>query len=55
MSDGSQLPPWLSYDATSNTFSAREVPKGITAVEVKIQALVNGRVVEESPSITIGQ
>ena len=52
-SDGSPLPNWLKYDAASNTFSAAEIPSGTKAIEVKIQTIQNGKVLEESPAIVI--
>jgi hypothetical protein len=52
-SDGSPLPSWLSYDAQTNTFSAKEIPAGAKAIEIKIQSIRNGQVLEESPPILI--
>jgi hypothetical protein len=52
-SDGSQLPTWLKYDPETNTFSAAQIPAGAKPVEVKIQSIRNGQVMEESPPILI--
>lgn len=52
-SDGSPLPNWLKYDPDTNTFTANEVPQGAKAVEIKIQTIRNGQVLEESPPIVI--
>jgi hypothetical protein len=52
-SDGSQLPTWLKYDPETNTFSAPQIPAGAKPVEVKIQSIRNGQVMEESPPILI--
>jgi hypothetical protein len=52
-SDGSALPNWLKYDAATNTFTADEVPQGAKAIEIKIQTVSNGQVLEESPPIVI--
>jgi hypothetical protein len=52
-SDGSPLPSWLKYDPETNTFSAAQVPQGAKAIEIKIQTIQNGQVLEESPSIVI--
>ena len=52
-SDGSQLPSWLKYDPETNTFSAAQIPAGAKPVEVKIQSIRNGQVMEESPPILI--
>ena len=52
-SDGSPLPTWLKYDPETNTFSASQVPPGAKPVEIKIQSIRNGQVMEESPPILI--
>jgi hypothetical protein len=52
-SDGSPLPTWLKYDPETNTFSASQVPQGAKPVEIKIQSIRNGQVMEESPPILI--
>jgi hypothetical protein len=52
-SDGSPLPSWLSYDAETNTFSAKEIPVGAKPVEIKIQTVRDGQLLEESPPIVI--
>ena len=52
-SDGSPLPSWLTYDPESNTFLAKEVPAGAKALEIKIQTVKNGQILEESPPIVI--
>ena len=52
-SDGSPLPTWLKYDPERNTFSASQVPPGAKPVEIKIQSIRNGQVMEESPPILI--
>ena len=52
-SDGSPLPSWLSYDAETNSFSAKEIPAGAKAIEIKIQTVKDGKVLEESPPIVI--
>ena len=52
-SDGSPLPNWLKYDPQTNTFSADQVPQGAKAIEIKIQTIRNGQVLEESPPIVI--
>jgi hypothetical protein len=52
-SDGSPLPSWLKYDPETNTFSAAQVPQGAKAIEIKIQTIRNGQVLEESPPIVI--
>lgn len=53
LSDGSPLPSWLKYDAETNTFSAKEIPAGAKPVEIKIQTVKNGQVLEESPPIVL--
>ena len=52
-SDGSPLPTWLKYDPETNTFSADQIPAGAKPVEIKIQSIRNGQVLEESPPIVI--
>jgi hypothetical protein len=52
-SDGSPLPSWLKYDPETNTFSADQVPQGAKALEIKIQTIQNGQILEESPPIII--
>ena len=52
-SDGSPLPSWLKYDPETNTFSAAQVPQGAKAIEIKIQTIRNGQILEESPPIVI--
>jgi hypothetical protein len=52
-SDGSPLPTWLKYDPETNTFSAAQIPAGSKPVEIKIQSIRNGQVLEESPPIVI--
>jgi hypothetical protein len=52
-SDGSPLPTWLKYDPETNTFSASQVPQGAKAVEIKIQTIKDGQVLDESPPIQI--
>jgi hypothetical protein len=52
-SDGSPLPTWLKYDPETNTFSAAQIPAGAKPVEIKIQSIRNGQVLEESPPIVI--
>ena len=52
-SDGSALPNWLKYDAATNTFTADEVPQGAKAIEIKIQTVKDGKVLEESSTIVI--
>ena len=52
-SDGSPLPSWLSYDPETNTFSAKEIPAGAKPVEIKIQTVKDGQLLEESPPIVI--
>jgi hypothetical protein len=52
-SDGSPLPSWLSYDPETNTFSAKEIPAGAKPVEIKIQTVRDGQLLEESPPIVI--
>jgi hypothetical protein len=52
-SDGSPLPIWLIYDAETNTFSAKEIPVGAKPVEIKIQTVKDGQLLEESPPIVI--
>jgi hypothetical protein len=52
-SDGSPLPTWLKYDPETNTFSADQIPVGAKAVEIKIQSIRNGQILEESPPIVI--
>ena len=52
-SDGSPLPNWLKYDAETNTFSANEVPSGAKPIEIKIQSIRDGKILEESPPIVI--
>ena len=52
-SDGSPLPTWLKYDPETNAFSAAQVPPGAKPVEIKIQSIRNGQVMEESPPILI--
>jgi hypothetical protein len=52
-SDGSPLPSWLKYDPETNTFSAAQVPQGAKALEIKIQTIRNGQILEESPPIII--
>jgi hypothetical protein len=52
-SDGSPLPSWLKYDPETNTFSAAQVPQGAKALEIKIQTIKNGQILEESPPIII--
>jgi mucin-19 len=51
--DGSPLPSWLSYDPETNTFSAKEIPAGAKPIEIKIQTVKDGQVLEESPPIVI--
>jgi hypothetical protein len=52
-SDGSPLPSWLKYEPETNTFSAAQIPAGAKPVEVKIQSIRNGQIMEESPPILI--
>jgi len=52
-SDGSPLPDWLKYDADTNTFSAKELPNGAKPIEIKIQSIRDGKILEESPPIVI--
>jgi hypothetical protein len=51
--DGSPLPSWLSYDSETNTFSAKEIPANAKPIEIKIQTVKDGQVLEESPPIVI--
>ena len=52
-SDGSPLPDWLKYDADTNTFSAGELPSGAKPIEIRIQTIKDGKILEESPPIVI--
>jgi len=52
-SDGSPLPNWLKYDADTNTFSASELPSGAKPIEIRIQTIKDGKILEESPPIVI--
>ena len=53
LADGSPLPSWIKYDPQTNTFSAKEVPAGVKSIEIKIQRVIDGRVLDESQAIQI--
>jgi hypothetical protein len=36
--DGTPLPPWLNFDATTLSFSARGVPAGALPIQIQVQA-----------------
>ena len=51
--NGDPLPSWIKYDPETNTFIANEVPAGAKAIDIRIQTIKDGKVLEESPPITI--
>jgi hypothetical protein len=53
LADGGPLPSWIQYDPETNTFIAKQVPATEKAIIVKIQAIKDGKVLEESPEIVI--
>jgi hypothetical protein len=53
MADGSPLPNWIKLDPKTSTFTAKDVPAGTKSIEIKIQVLRDGKVVDESKPIEI--
>ena len=53
MSDGSPLPNWIKFDPKTSTFTAKDVPAGTKSIEIKIQVVRDGKVVDESKPIEI--
>ena len=47
LADGSSLPRWLNYDAATKTFSAVQVPEGVSSLRVKVQVKEGTTVVGE--------
>ncbi len=47
LANGSSLPKWLNYDAATKTFSAVQVPEGVSSLRVKVQVKEGATVVGE--------
>ena len=47
LANGSSLPKWLNYDAATKTFSATQVPDGVSSLGVKLQVKEGAAVVGE--------
>jgi hypothetical protein len=45
--DGKPLPSWLKFNPETKTFTADRVPEGTPDMQLKIQTVQDGRVIEE--------
>jgi hypothetical protein len=45
--DGRPLPAWLKFNPETKTFTADRIPEGTPDMQLKIQTIQNGRVIEE--------
>jgi autotransporter-associated beta strand protein len=45
--DGKPLPSWLKFNPETKTFTADRIPEGTPDMQLKIQTIQNGRVIEE--------